>query len=123
MTSGMSCASQGTPLLSQESSLTLNSPNTVQCRRARYTYKGTRFFNGDRALVVKRWLHRVDEDASGLTFEEWNPAQAVDTSQEPAPMIIRVYSSQWRAAGFKLEKVIPPQLEAAARSMRTRNSD
>jgi hypothetical protein len=47
-------------------------------------YKGTRFVNGDRALVVKRWLHRVDEDASGLTFEEWNPAQAVDTSQEPA---------------------------------------
>ena len=30
-------------------------------------------------------------DASGLTFnsfEKWNPAQAVDTSQEPAPMII-----------------------------------
>ena len=25
--------------------------------------KGTRFFNGDRDLVVKRWLHRVDEDA------------------------------------------------------------
>ena len=121
MTSGMSCASQPTPLLSQESSLTLNSPNTVQCRRARYTYKGTRFFNGDRALVVKRWLHRLDEDASGLTFEEWNPAQAVGTSQEPAPMIIN--SSQLRAAGFKLDKVIPPQLEAAARSgMRTRGS-
>jgi len=61
----------------------------------------------------------VDEDASGLTFEEWDPAQAVDKSQEPAPMIIN--SSQLRAAGFKLDKVIPPQLEAAARSrMRTR---
>ncbi len=84
-------------------------------------YKGTRFFNGDRTLVVKRWLHRVDEDASGLTFEEWNPAQAVDTSQEPAPMIIN--SSQLRAAGFKLDKVIPPQLEAAAPSgMRTRDA-
>ena len=84
-------------------------------------YKGTRFFNGDRALVVKPWLHRVDEDASGLTFEEWNPTQAVDTSQEPAPMIIN--SNQLRAAGFKLNKVIPPQLEAAARSsMRTRGA-
>ena len=84
-------------------------------------YKGTRFFNGDRALVVKQWLHRVDEDASGLTFEEWNPTQAVDTSQEPAPMIIN--SNQLRAAGFKLNKVIPPQLEAAARSgMRTRGA-
>ena len=54
----------------------------------------------------------MDEDASGHTFEEWNPAQAVDTSQEPAPMIIN--SNQLRAAGFKLNKVIPPQFEAAA---------
>jgi hypothetical protein len=32
-------------------------------------YKGVRFGNGDCALVVDVWLHRVDEDASGLTFE------------------------------------------------------
>jgi hypothetical protein len=32
-------------------------------------YKGTRFFNVDPALVVKRWLHRVDEDTSGVTLE------------------------------------------------------
>ncbi len=49
-----------------------------------------------------------------VTFEEWNPAQADDTSQEPATMIIN--SIQLRAAGFNLDKVIPPQLEAAARS-------
>jgi hypothetical protein len=84
-------------------------------------YKGTRFFHGDRVLVVKRWLHRVDEDASGLTFEEWGLAQAVDTSQEPAAMIIN--SSQLRAAGFRLDKVNPPVLEAAVRSgMRTRGA-
>jgi hypothetical protein len=60
-------------------------------------------------------------DASGLIFEEWDPAQAVDKSQETAPMIIN--SSQWRAAGFKLDKVSPPQPEAAARSgMRTRGA-
>ena len=29
-------------------------------------YKGTRFYNGDQALVIKRWLNRVDEDASYL---------------------------------------------------------
>ena len=34
-------------------------------------YKGVRFGNGDCALLVDVWLHRVDEDASGLTFEEW----------------------------------------------------
>ena len=53
----------------------------LKCHGARdlriCVYKGTRFFNGDRALVIKRWLHRVDEDSSGLTFEEWNPAQVV----------------------------------------------
>ncbi len=33
-------------------------------------YKGVRFGNGDCALVVDVCLHRVDEDVSGLTFEE-----------------------------------------------------
>jgi hypothetical protein len=32
-------------------------------------YKGVCFGNGDRALVVDVSLHRVDEDASGLTFD------------------------------------------------------
>jgi len=34
-------------------------------------YKGTRFYNGQQALVVEGWLKQVEEDASGLTFEEW----------------------------------------------------
>ncbi len=50
----------------------------------------------------------MDEDSSGLTFVEWYQAQAVDKSQDPAPMIIN--ASQMRVAGFKLDKVIPPQL-------------
>ena len=33
-------------------------------------YKGRRFYNGDYALVVDVCPHRVDEDVSGLTFEE-----------------------------------------------------
>ena len=52
--------------------------------------------------------------ASGLTFEEWDPAQAVDKSQEPAPMIIN--SSQLRAAGFKPIKLCLHSFGAAARS-------
>jgi len=27
------------------------------------------FYKGQQALVVERWLNRVEEDASGLTFE------------------------------------------------------
>jgi hypothetical protein len=32
-------------------------------------YRGTRFYTGDSALVIKWWLNRVEEDASGLTFQ------------------------------------------------------
>jgi len=32
-------------------------------------YKGTRVSTGQQALVVERWLDRVEEDALGLTFQ------------------------------------------------------
>jgi hypothetical protein len=80
-------------------------------------YRGTRFYNTDSALVIKRWLNRVEEDASGLTFQEWTPD--VDTSRPPVAMLIN--SSELRAAGFKLKEVLPPALEAAAR-VRTRGA-
>ncbi len=72
-----------------------------------------RQFNLDhrRSLVIKRWLNRVEEDASGLTFQEWTPD--VDTSRPPVAMLIN--SSELRAVGFKLREVFPPALEAAAR--------
>jgi hypothetical protein len=56
---------------------------------------------------------RVDEDASGLTFEEWDPSADTDASEAPVAMIIN--SSELRAAGFDLREVIPLQLEEAAR--------
>ena len=31
-------------------------------------YKGTRYYDGDRTLVVELWLYRVADDSSGLTF-------------------------------------------------------
>ncbi len=42
-----------------------------------------RFGNGDCVLVVDVWVHRVDEDASGLTFEEWDPSSDTETSESP----------------------------------------
>jgi len=89
-------------------------------RRTGVVYKGTRFCNGDRALRVKRRLHQVDEDAAGLTFEEWDSIKDADDSQTPIPMIIN--SSKLRGAGFNLQEVIPPALEAAARSGRRTRS-
>ena len=65
-------------------------------------YRGTRFYNQDSALVIKTWLNRVEEDVSGLTFQEWTPD--VDTSRTPVAMLIN--SSELRATGFKLKEVL-----------------
>ncbi len=82
-------------------------------------YRGTRFYEKYCALVIKWWLDRVEEDASGLTFLEWTPD--VDTSRPPVAMLIN--SSELRAAGFKLNEVLPPALEGAAcGGLRTRGA-
>ncbi len=44
----------------------------------------------------------MEEDASGLTFQEWTPD--VDTSRSPVPMLM--YSSELCDAGFKLKEVL-----------------
>ena len=51
-------------------------------------YKDLRFRDGDCVLVVDVSLHRVDEDVSGLTFEEWDPSGDTDVSQVPVTMIV-----------------------------------
>jgi hypothetical protein len=58
----------------------------------------------------------VEEDASSLTFEDWNPKQDADASQPPVAMLIN--SLELRAAGFTLREVIPSALEAAVRGGR-----
>ena len=55
----------------------------------------------------------MDDDASGLTFGEWDPTADVDDTQPPAAMIIN--SSELHGAGFNLKELLPPELEAAAR--------
>ena len=58
----------------------------------------------------------MDEDVSGLTFEEWDLSADTDTSQAPVALIVN--SSELRAADFDLREVIPLQLEAVARGGR-----
>jgi hypothetical protein len=65
--------------------------------------RGTHFYIGDCALVIKRWIHRVEEDASGLTFHEWKPD--VDKSRPTVTMMIN--SSELRAG---LEGMTPKSL-------------
>jgi hypothetical protein len=65
-------------------------------------YKGVCFGNGDCALVVDVCPHRVDEDVSGLTFEEWDPSVDTDASEAPVAMIVN--SSELRTTGFDLRE-------------------
>ena len=58
----------------------------------------------------------MDEDDSGLTFEEWDPSSDTDASEGPVAMIVN--SSELRAASFDLREVIPLQLEAVTRGVR-----
>jgi len=78
-------------------------------------YKGVRFYHGESALVVKRWVHRIDDDAAGRTFADWDPLKDADPDQPAAAMIVN--SSELRAAGFSLKELLPPELDAAARGV------
>jgi hypothetical protein len=79
-------------------------------------YKGTRYSDGDSALVVELWLHRVADDLSGLTFQGWDPSAGTDDTS--APVAILVNSSELRAADFPLAEVRPLHLDAVARGGR-----
>jgi hypothetical protein len=63
-------------------SWTLLAAEVRQGSRKYEEYKKVYFGNGDCALLVDVWLHRVDEDASGLTFEEWDPSADTDSSED-----------------------------------------
>jgi hypothetical protein len=79
-------------------------------------YKGTRYSHGDSTLVVELWLHRVADDTSGLTFQEWDPSVGTDDTSVPVAMIVN--SSELRTADFPLAEVRPLHLDAVARGGR-----
>ena len=59
-------------------------------------YKDTRYYDGDRTLVVEFWLHRVAHDLSGLTFQEWVPSTGTDDTSAPVAMLVN--SSELRTS-------------------------
>ncbi len=65
------------------------------------------------ALVVELWLHRVADDLSGLTFQEWDASAGTDDTSAPVAMLVN--SSELRAADFPLEEVRPLHLDAVDR--------
>jgi hypothetical protein len=79
-------------------------------------YKSTRYSDGDSALVVELWLHRVADDLSGLWFQEWDPSAGTDDTGTPVAMLVN--SSELRAADFPLAEVRPLHLDAVSRFRR-----
>jgi hypothetical protein len=79
-------------------------------------YKDTRYSDGDNSLVVELWLHRVADDVSGLTFQEWDPSAGSDDTSAPVAMLVN--SRELRDADFPLTEVRPLQLDAVARGGR-----
>ena len=79
-------------------------------------YKGTRYYDGDKDLVVELWLNRVADDLSGLTFQEWDPSPGTDDGSAPVAMLVN--SSELRAADFHLAEVRPLQLDSVSRGGR-----
>jgi hypothetical protein len=51
-------------------------------------YKDTRYYDGDKTLVVELWLHRVADDLLGLTFQEWDPSAGTDNASAPVTMVV-----------------------------------
>jgi hypothetical protein len=76
----------------------------------------TRYSDGDSALVVDLWLHRVADDLSGLKFQEWDPSPDSDDTSAPVAMLVN--SSELRPADFPLVEVRPLHLDAVARGGR-----
>jgi hypothetical protein len=95
----------------------------LQGRKCKWKeYKDTRYSDGDRTLVVELWLHRVDDDLSGLTFQEWDPSAGSDDTSAPVEMLVN--SNELRSADFPLVEVSPLQLDTVAHGgRRTRGAE
>lgn len=50
-------------------------------------YEGTRYYDGEAAMVVKRWFHRTDDDASGCTFVEFDPKKHTAAGAPPVALL------------------------------------
>jgi hypothetical protein len=58
-------------------------------------YRGTRYYDGNSALVVELWLHRVADDLSGLTFQNWDPSAGTDDTSAPVAMLVNSTFRVW----------------------------
>jgi hypothetical protein len=83
-------------------------------------YEGTRYYNGEAALVIKRWFHRADDDASGCTFIEWDSAKATAPGAPPAALLLNSSKLRGVFTATHFKALMPPALEGAGRVKRSK---
>ncbi len=89
----------------------------LQGRKCKWEeYRGTRYSDGDSTLVVELWLHRVADDLSGLTLQEWDSSAGTDDTSVPVEILVN--SSDLCAADFPLVEVRPLHLDTVGRGDR-----
>lgn len=85
--------------------------------RAWKLHKGTRYYNGEAAIVVKRWFHRTDDDPSGRTFVEWDP-KGPNVAADAPPVAMLFNSIKLRAVfgAEDFRQVLPLGTQTRART-------
>jgi len=80
------------------------------CPSAAGSNEGMRCYDGEAALIIKRWFHRTDDDASGCTFVD--PEK--ETRAPGSPPVAMVINSSTLRGVFGPEqftKIVPPALD------------
>ncbi len=62
-------------------------------------YRGIRYYDGDSDLVDELWLHRVADNLSGLTFQEWDPSACSDDTSAVVVMLINLSELKLQGVG------------------------
>ena len=71
---------------------------------------------------MKRWFHRADDDASGCTFIEWDPAKGTAPGAPPAALLFNSSKLRRVFTHTQFKAPMPPALEGAGRIRRTRGA-
>ena len=83
-----------------------NGSSIVKDFDTRETYEERRYDKGECAILLRRYLNRVPDDASGLTFVDW---------EEGEQQTLIVNSSEVRAVGFELRPMALPSAQPGQR--------
>jgi len=93
---------------------TFKLPNT----RSWKEHKGIRFYDGESALVVRRWFHRTDDDATGCTFVEQDLQRHAAPGAPPVAMLVSSTRLRGIFGSEHFKQIMPPALDLVSARLR-----